>query len=271
MNKILIFTFMAFLLAFSVNAGKDVGESCLNNNECTSNVCQGGECREADLTTLLDAIPGGDGAEDTTPPTILDTMPITIYTTTATLSLTTDEDATCKYSTTPGISYNSMTYSLTSVDSLLHTASLTSLTNNIYNYYIRCKDSSGNKNNNDYLTTFTVSTTGTATCSDRLLNQGETGIDCGGPCSVCATCYDEIQNQDETEVDCGGPCIPCSIEKASKSPTFWIIFITSFLVIVVLLLGFWYFKLKKGAEGVGEQVKQITKRPPTQPSSLLRI
>ena len=48
-----------------------------------------------------------------------------------------------------------------------------------------------------------------ATCSDGIQNQGETGIDCGGPCAPCATCNDGIQNQGETGIDCGGPCSPC--------------------------------------------------------------
>ncbi len=49
-----------------------------------------------------------------------------------------------------------------------------------------------------------------ATCNDGVQNQGETGVDCGGPCSACATCNDGIQNQGETGVDCGGPCSPCN-------------------------------------------------------------
>ena len=50
------------------------------------------------------------------------------------------------------------------------------------------------------------------TCSDGIQNQGETGVDCGGPCSACPpveTCDDGIQNQGETGVDCGGPCSAC--------------------------------------------------------------
>jgi len=48
-----------------------------------------------------------------------------------------------------------------------------------------------------------------ATCADGIKNQGETGVDCGGPCAACPTCTDNIQNQGETGVDCGGPCAPC--------------------------------------------------------------
>ncbi|MEZ4887477.1 MAG: DUF6252 family protein [Chitinophagales bacterium] len=46
-------------------------------------------------------------------------------------------------------------------------------------------------------------------CEDGKQNQGETGIDCGGPCPNCAymrTCTDGIQNGEELGVDCGGPC-----------------------------------------------------------------
>lgn len=53
------------------------------------------------------------------------------------------------------------------------------------------------------------------TCTDGEQNQGELGIDCGGPCDACViipqTCNDNIQNQTETGVDCGGPCPPCGI------------------------------------------------------------
>lgn len=62
------------------------------------------------------------------------------------------------------------------------------------------------------------------TCFDGIQNQGETGVDCGGPnCDECApTCEDNMANQDEFSpvsltnpnvrgIDCGGEnCEPCS-------------------------------------------------------------
>lgn len=54
-----------------------------------------------------------------------------------------------------------------------------------------------------------------ATCSDGILNNGETEIDCGGPnCEPCKvavtpTCSDGTMNGDETGVDCGGSCNAC--------------------------------------------------------------
>lgn len=50
-----------------------------------------------------------------------------------------------------------------------------------------------------------------ATCNDGIMNQGELGMDCGGPnCQPCTTavttCSDGIMNGDETAVDFGGSC-----------------------------------------------------------------
>lgn len=59
-------------------------------------------------------------------------------------------------------------------------------------------------------------------CDDGIQNQGEKGIDCGGPCKQCpvkASCSDGIRNQGESGVDCGGPCSPCVTEPTRASTT----------------------------------------------------
>ena len=47
-------------------------------------------------------------------------------------------------------------------------------------------------------------------CSDGIKNchdgRCEFLVDCDGPCSACPTCSDKIQNHGEEGVDCGGPC-----------------------------------------------------------------
>ena len=64
----------------------------------------------------------------------------------------------------------------------------------------------------------------TATCFDNIQNQGETGVDCGGPCAACPTnnpaptCSDNVQNQGETGVDCGGPCTACAGAPSNGNP-----------------------------------------------------
>ncbi|MBK9259961.1 MAG: hypothetical protein IPM54_09015 [Polyangiaceae bacterium] len=69
-----------------------------------------------------------------------------------------------------------------------------------------------------------------ASCSDKIQNGSETGVDCGGTCAACGdgagctdgthcmsgvcndgtcqapTCSDGVQNGSETSVDCGGSC-----------------------------------------------------------------
>lgn len=70
-------------------------------------------------------------------------------------------------------------------------------------------------------------------CNDGILNQDETGVDCGGVCPPCPispggggssggggfgslpepTCDDGIQNQNEVSIDCGGVCGPCETEE----------------------------------------------------------
>ena len=50
-------------------------------------------------------------------------------------------------------------------------------------------------------------------CYNEVLDvqNGETGIDCGGPFCVPCPCEDGVQNNGETGIDCGGPnCQPCS-------------------------------------------------------------
>jgi len=82
---------------------------------------------------------------------------LTAGTTQTIISLTTDESATCRYETTPGIDYSSMVNTFTSTGSTSHSETITGLTNgNSYTYYIRCQDTSGNSNQNDYLITFDI-------------------------------------------------------------------------------------------------------------------
>lgn len=48
-------------------------------------------------------------------------------------------------------------------------------------------------------------------CYDGELNNGEEGVDCGGPCPLCDPCTNGLWDPDlgETWVDCGGECGEC--------------------------------------------------------------
>jgi hypothetical protein len=46
-------------------------------------------------------------------------------------------------------------------------------------------------------------------CKNMIMDNGETGVDCGGPCSDClarSNCFNNIQDGNERGVDCGGLC-----------------------------------------------------------------
>ena len=80
-------------------------------------------------------------------------------TTQATLSLSTDVNATCKYSPTPGTAYQSMSSSFSSTGSVNHSTTITGLTNSsTYVYYVRCMSLAGSTNTTDYSITFSVGT-----------------------------------------------------------------------------------------------------------------
>jgi len=107
-------------------------------------------------TFTLDFTPDPDV---TAPSVVNDNTPSSLPagTTNTTLSVTTDEEATCKYSTTTNVSYSSMAGSFTTTNNLSHTYTVTGLTNgNSYSYSVRCQDTAGNATTTDLTLSFSV-------------------------------------------------------------------------------------------------------------------
>jgi hypothetical protein len=114
-------------------------------------------------TVMILSFTGGvlsSGGGDTTPPVLTNGQPTGVLssgTTTATLSLTTNEAATCRYATSAGVAYGSMTNTFSSTGGTSQSTTLTGLTGGgSYSYYVRCQDSAGNVNSNDYAIAFSV-------------------------------------------------------------------------------------------------------------------
>ncbi len=79
-------------------------------------------------------------------------------TTATTISLTTNEAATCKYGTTANTAYASISDTFGTTGGTSHSASISGLSNSTsYAYYVRCSDGSGNANASDYSISFSVS------------------------------------------------------------------------------------------------------------------
>lgn len=103
---------------------------------------------------------GADEYVDSTQPTRSNGSPsgtLSYGTTETTISLDTDENATCKYSTSSGTSYASMTDTFSTTGTTSHSTTVSGLSNgNTYHYYVRCQDGSGNPNTDDYDISFSV-------------------------------------------------------------------------------------------------------------------
>ncbi len=95
---------------------------------------------------------------DTTAPSITATSPSGyIVTTSATLSATTNEAASCKYHSSD-VAYSSMANAFSGTGTT-HTADLSGLTDGVYTYYARCNDSNGNMMITSSIINFTVDAT----------------------------------------------------------------------------------------------------------------
>lgn len=94
---------------------------------------------------------------DVTAPTVSSHTPTgTVTSSSTTLTATTDENSTCRYSTAAGTAYASMSSAM-SGNTATHTASLSDLSSGTYHYYIRCNNTAGLVSTTDYDASFTVS------------------------------------------------------------------------------------------------------------------
>lgn len=78
-------------------------------------------------------------------------------TTQATLTLNTNENATCRYSRIPATAYLAMLEAFTTTDGTSHATTVAGLSdNNTYAYYVRCQDTGGDTNPDDFTIAFSV-------------------------------------------------------------------------------------------------------------------
>ena len=121
---------------------------------------------QSDDTTILFGV-----AADTVPPVLSNGGPTGILpagTTSASLTVDTNEAATCAYSETPGTLFAAMTpFDTTGVTS--HSTSVGPLVDDSVNtYYIRCEDAAGNENLSDFVVTFAIAQPGPVTTTGQV-------------------------------------------------------------------------------------------------------
>lgn len=100
------------------------------------------------------------GGTDTIPPIRLAGAPsgtLPSYTTAVTLTLSTNEAATCRYAIAPGVAYASMTNTFSLTDGLNHVQYIAGLVDEqTYTYYVRCRDVANSVNTDDYVISFYI-------------------------------------------------------------------------------------------------------------------
>jgi hypothetical protein len=134
-------------------------------------------------SAIVNVTVNNGGGGDTTPPVRSGGQPSTslaVGTTQTTISLTTDESATCKYSTTSGVAYSSMANTFSTTGGTAHSVLVTGLSNGqSYNYYVRCSDTSSNSNTNDFTIGFNVDNPfGIMTIGANVDNSGANYLGC---------------------------------------------------------------------------------------------
>ena len=78
------------------------------------------------------------------------------------LSLTTDVDAICRYSPVAGLTYDAMPNTFATTGSTTHSTVVSGLTDSsTYHFYVRCIDTGGHANTDDFAITFSVGGVGT--------------------------------------------------------------------------------------------------------------
>ena len=130
---------------------------------------------------------GGGGGGDTTPPVLSGGAPtgtLAAGTTQVTLQATTDEAATCRYSTTAGTAYAAMTNTFTTTGATTHSTSVTGLQAGPSTYNVRCIDAAGNADTADYAITFTITAGGGDTTPPVLSGGAPTGTLAAGTTQV---------------------------------------------------------------------------------------
>ena len=134
---------------------------------------------------------------DTTPPVLSSGMPtgtLPAGTAQASLGVTTNEAATCRYATTAATPFASMPNTFASTGGTTHSTLVTGLANGTtYTYYVRCRDGSGNANTADFLITFSVANQSIDTTPPAVnLTAPATGATVTGSAIVSANATDNI-------------------------------------------------------------------------------
>lgn len=126
----------------------NVEETCPTGNEIAACDCSGC-CRTACVPETFAPVRSNGQPTDA----------LTHGTTETALGVTTDETATCRYSTSAGVDFSTMTDVFSNTNATTHSVTVSDLADGgSYRYYVRCQDTKGNTNADDFEISFSVAT-----------------------------------------------------------------------------------------------------------------
>jgi len=132
---------------------------------------------EEDASSLPTDESGEDGLPDNTPPSVVLGNPsgeLQEGIATTTVSVFTDEVATCKYSEIPGTDYTTMN-EFRYTNDIASSQEFGVENGRAYTFYVKCADSNDNVNVEDYIISFSVAPTGSDTTPPVILFSGPSG------------------------------------------------------------------------------------------------
>ena len=205
---------------------------------------------------------------DNIPPTMVSHSPEGIIPTSyMTLEVTTNEDATCKYSTIPGVGYANQQYTFQITGGKSHKVPLQNLVDNFYTYYVRCKDLSGNEAQSDYPVSVEINAPPTAMISLSKLSPLSLGTT-----EVTITTSEPVKPVPSLSYTCNGNSISVPVTGSGSSWKGYIIInqaalneVCSFSFSSIDLSG------NAGSYITGGNVFLIDTQPPSAPGSLAAI
>lgn len=143
-------------------------------------------------SSYSEVVPRAGTSGDVTAPFCSSGLPSGVLssgTTQTTISLVTDEVATCRYSGNSGVLYSVMEGVFSDTGGTAHSGLVTGLLDGEErSYYVRCEDSSGNVNLDDYVINFSIglNDSGEVICGDDVCEGNETCFSCEVDCGNCS-------------------------------------------------------------------------------------
>lgn len=147
---------------------------------------------QIDMSTPVGGMP-----TDTTPAVRSNAAPFGMLpasTAQTTVSLTTNENATCRYAATAGTAFDSMPGAFTTTGATAHSMIVGGLTSSgSYSYFARCQDTAGNTNADDFAIAFATASPGQDVSAPEVAIQAPTeGATVAGLVTISATATDDV-------------------------------------------------------------------------------